>query len=294
MTMSDDQTITYRGIDIGELSLQQQDVRITFADGSEIAQPLQALQLDLSDELRAIIDAYLAQGPMPPAPPAPPAASPPSPPAAPPPPDPPTPPAPPIPPPVSSGAGLGMHVAALGMAVTYGDDAQNTQPRADGRVIKSWVFDFGDGSPPTDPIAAPILGGSATPVRQHLYDQPGTYAVAGTATFDDGTTATQTTSVAVNAGPSWYEVLEMGVTGHFDANAFISSLARDNGFGGVEGTYFIETEFGDGASGLGWNFGHTYAAAGTYTITWRTHYASSRIDTATATITVPKPWVPNR
>lgn len=128
----------------------------------------------------------------------------------------------------------------------------------DGGAIQSWNWDFGDGS----------VGAGATPT--HIYLAAGTYAVQLTVTDDEGqvspvamTTVTvdaRPVNQAPTADPNGPYTAFAGDTVNFDGSG--SSDPED-----ANAALGFAWDFGDGNVGAGENPTHSYAAAGTYTVT---------------------------
>ncbi len=119
---------------------------------------------------------------------------------------------------------------------------------SDGEIV-SYGWDFGD-------------GGTAEGVEaEHTYDEAGTYQVSLTVTDDEGATDITTQEVTVvfeNESPMADFIFDStGLDASFDATG---SSDPD----GVIVAY--QWDFGDGESGTGDTVEHTYAEAGTYTV----------------------------
>ena len=115
--------------------------------------------------------------------------------------------------------------------------------------IASYSWNFGDGTTGT--------GKSAS----HSYGATGTYTVTLTVTDDLGATASQSVSVTVVSGnvapTAAFTQSTSGLVASFDASGSSDSdgsIAR------------YSWNFGDGTTGTGKSTNHTYAAAGTYTV----------------------------
>lgn len=132
--------------------------------------------------------------------------------------------------------------AAQYLPLTVGAPALET--RTD---ISELFWDFGDGTSAQGPEAV------------HTYAERGTYTVVLTATFADGTTASDSVEVVVaeNMPPvASVEVEGDGATRSFDASASYDPE-------GAPLTY--AWDFGDGNRGEGAQPSHTYESPGTYT-----------------------------
>ena len=116
--------------------------------------------------------------------------------------------------------------------------------------IASYQWDFGDG--------ATGSGKSAS----HSYAAAGTYSVTLTVTDDQGATASKSASVSVvtpNVAPTAaFSHTAKELVASFDASA-------SNDSDGSIASY--SWNFGDGATGSGKSASHSYAAAGTYSVT---------------------------
>ncbi|OLT16609.1 hypothetical protein BJF80_04410 [Serinicoccus sp. CUA-874] len=119
---------------------------------------------------------------------------------------------------------------------------------SDGDIV-SYEWDFGD-------------GGSATGVTaEHTYAEGGTYTVTLTVTDDDGDTGTATEEVSVEAA-------NVSPSASFTANSSGLDLGVDaSGSSDPDGEVVsYEWDFGDGGSDTGVTAEHTYAEAGTFTV----------------------------
>lgn len=128
------------------------------------------------------------------------------------------------------------------------DAATSSDP--DGTIV-SYEWDFGDGA----------TGSGVT--ASHTFAAAGTYTVELTVTDDDGATATGSQEVVVPDVP-----VNGTPTAAFDATTSPLQVDVDaSGSSDPDGTIVSYAwDFGDGATGSGVTASHTYAAAGTYTV----------------------------
>lgn len=121
---------------------------------------------------------------------------------------------------------------------------------ADG-TIAGYEWDFGDGETGT--------GAAVT----HVYDAAGTYSVELTVTDDDGAASTETKTITTIAAPNQAPVAAFAAAKDLLVASFDAGGSSD-----PDGTIASYAwAFGDGASGTGVAVQHTYAAAGTYSVT---------------------------
>ena len=121
---------------------------------------------------------------------------------------------------------------------------------SDGSVV-GYAWAFGDG------------GTSTEPTPTHAYAVPGTYEVTLVVTDDEGATGTVSQDVQVDLTPN------VAPTAAFTSSVAELTVSVDGSSstdsdGAVAGYAW---DFGDGASDTGATTSHTYAAAGTYTVT---------------------------
>lgn len=135
---------------------------------------------------------------------------------------------------------------------------------SDGTIV-AWSWNFGDGS------------SASTPSPSHRYIAGGTYPVTLTVTDNNGGTATASSNVLVIA-PNAAPRADFGFTCNGLACSFTDNSSD------IDGVIASRTwDFGDGASAVSSNPGHTYAADGTYT----TRLTVVDNDGATATVSSP-------
>ena len=134
---------------------------------------------------------------------------------------------------------------------TVNFNASSSRP-APGRVIRSYDWDFGDGS---------TASGATV---QHAYTSAGTYAVLLTVTDDAGRVATATSSVSVATG---------NPTADFTFSPGSPTTAQTVQFNGgssvaANGRQIVTYawDFGDGATANGVTASHRFLVVGTYTV----------------------------
>lgn len=148
----------------------------------------------------------------------------------------------------------------------------------------TYAWNFGDGA----------LGSGLTPT--HSYSAAGHYAATLTVTDADGLTGTIQAGVTVLAAPATLPTVNAGgpYTGttaaaiSFDGTGTFDPSQQSQGAIGLT----LVWGFGDGASGYGATPVHTYAAAGTYTVTLTATTASGGTASGTATVTITQGTVP--
>ncbi|MFN8024221.1 MAG: PKD domain-containing protein [Acidimicrobiales bacterium] len=147
----------------------------------------------------------------------------------------------------------------------------STSTDTDGTIV-SYVWDFGDGS----------VGNGVTASR--TYAAAGTYTVKLTVTDNKGATASSTQQVIVPAVP-----VNQPPTAAFTATTSPLAVAVDGSAStdpdGTIATY--AWDFGDGTTGTGATATHTYAAAGTYTVSLTVADNLGAANTATQQVVVP-------
>jgi PKD repeat protein len=142
-----------------------------------------------------------------------------------------------------------------------------------GRVIRSYSWDFGDGTPKTSGVTT-----------SHAYSTAGTYTVVLVVTDDAGHIGTATQSVTVSNGNPTAQITvspPSGLTGQ--AISFIGSQSV-----AAPGRTIVNYSwnFGDGSTGSGATTSHPYAAPGTYTVTLIVTDDQGKQGIATATVTI--------
>jgi PKD repeat protein len=147
---------------------------------------------------------------------------------------------------------------------------------ADGTVV-SYAWDFGDGT----------TGSGAT--VSHTYVSAGTYTVKLTVTDDGGATGTTTTTVSVAPPANVPPTAAFTPTTNALALAVDASASNDPDGSVVSYAW----DFGDNAKASGKTATHSYAAAGTYTVTLTVTDNQGATGTTTQSVTVQKaPNVP--
>jgi parallel beta-helix repeat protein len=146
--------------------------------------------------------------------------------------------------------------------------------------IASYRFDFGDGSP--------AVGPQASATAAHTYTAPGTYTLAVTVTDTAGLSDTETRLVTVRDDPPAAALTVTPNAGmeplwvRADASASTDADATP-----IESYRF---DFGDGSPAVGPQAGptagHTYAVAGTYTVTVTVTDTAGLTGTHTAQVVV--------
>jgi PKD repeat protein len=138
----------------------------------------------------------------------------------------------------------------------------------DGALI-AYFWDFGDGS-------------NATGVNvTHRYTKNGIFVVTVTVTDNDGATSSDTCTITVNTPP----VADAGP----DHVCLVGDVVYFNGSGSYDPDGEILTyqwNFGDGVNATGSTVTHSYADAGTYTVTLTVTDNLGSLDGATCTVTV--------
>ncbi|EDM68710.1 putative surface layer protein [Moritella sp. PE36] len=129
-------------------------------------------------------------------------------------------------------------------------DLTDTSIDTDGNVT-AWSWDFGDGS------------SSALQHPNHTYATEGTYTVNLTVTDDDGSTNSVSHSVTVSTAPPVNQTPTAAFTSACtNLNCELIDISTDND-GSITAWNW---DFGDGSSSTLQNPNHSYATAGTYTV----------------------------
>ncbi|MHB1491643.1 MAG: PKD domain-containing protein, partial [Cellulomonas sp.] len=140
-------------------------------------------------------------------------------------------------------------------------------------TVQTYVWDFGDGQTAVGPTAG------------HTYTNPGSYTILLTVTDDRGGTATAERVITVtNAAP----------TAAFTTSSQFLTLSVD-GSGSLDpdGTVAAyEWDFGDGATATVPVTQHTYASAGTYTVTLTVTDNDGAVGTMSQTVAVAQNQAP--
>jgi PKD repeat protein len=148
----------------------------------------------------------------------------------------------------------------------------STSRPAPGRTIRSYDWDFGDGTTGSGPSV------------QHAYAAAGTYTVVLTVTDDAGRIGTATTSVAVGTGNPTADFTfspaspTVGSAVNFDAGGSQPATGRT--------IVSYSWSFGDGTTGSGVTTSKVYGAAGTYTVRLTVTDDQGKTSFITRTITV--------
>lgn len=119
----------------------------------------------------------------------------------------------------------------------------------DGAIL-TYTWEFGDGSLGSGELAA------------HRYGAPGIYTVILTVTDEDSLTSSSTTTIQVVSRPT--ASFAVAPSGPVAGQPATFSAAGSSDLAGIVS---FTWSFGDGYYGSGWQASHTYAQAGTYTVT---------------------------
>lgn len=144
---------------------------------------------------------------------------------------------------------------------------------AAGRVIRSYSWDFGDGTPRKSGVTT-----------SHAFTTAGTFTIVLVVTDDAGRVGTSTQSVSVGNGNPTAQITvspPSGLTGQ--SISFIGSQSV-----AAPGRTIVNYSwnFGDGSTGSGATTSHPYAAPGTYTVTLIVTDDQGKQGIATATVTI--------
>ncbi|WP_426702187.1 PKD domain-containing protein [Rhodanobacter sp. Col0626] len=157
--------------------------------------------------------------------------------------------------------------AANGLTASFTNSSTDT-----GGKITAYAWTFGDSS--TSSVASP----------SHTYVKPGTYTVTLKVTDDSGATDTKTQSVTVSddtTPPVGTPVANFTSS----VNGLIASFTNSStDTGGTISAY--AWSFGDGGTSAVANPSHTYAAAGTYTVSLKVTDNTGATNTKTQQVTV--------
>ena len=146
----------------------------------------------------------------------------------------------------------GPYNADVGVSITFDGSGSSD----DGTIVE-YAWDFGDGT---------AMGMGVNPV--HTYGAAGTYTVTLTVTDDGGLTDSAVTTATITEAPPPNQAPTANANGPYNAqvgDVINFSAAGSSDPDGTIVTY--DWDFGDGSSGVGANPTHSYAAAGTYTVT---------------------------
>ena len=154
----------------------------------------------------------------------------------------------------------------------------NDMSMAQGSVITSWLWDFGDGN--TQLVTAP-----GNPDVTHVYANAGVYNVTLTVTNNEGCDASTSMNVSIAIGPTAEFIFE---TGCLSSPVVFTDLTTTNG-----GPAIVQWSwnFGDPASGISntsdlQNPVHIFNVAGTYDVLLTSTSASGCQDTIHHDVTV--------
>ncbi len=146
-------------------------------------------------------------------------------------------------------------------------------------TIAATSINFGDGS-------GAVSAASAT----HIYSTPGTYTVTATVTDNSGASSSKSATVTVTAAnkPPVAAISATPSSAYGPASVSVSAAGSSDPDGTIAGTVL---DFGDGTSASAITAAHTYAAAGTYTLTATVTDNQGASSSASTTITVKAPEV---
>ncbi len=150
-------------------------------------------------------------------------------------------------PPVADAGGT--YTGTVNVAVQF-DGSGSSDP--DG-MIMSYAWDFGDGG----------TGAGINPM--HTYTAAGSYTVVLTVTDNDNLTGTASAAVTISAGN---QPPTANAGGPYSGTAGVAVQFDGSGSSDPDGTIASYAwDFGDGNTGMGERPTHTYAVAGSYTVT---------------------------
>ncbi|AMM21989.1 hypothetical protein AX769_19865 [Frondihabitans sp. PAMC 28766] len=142
-------------------------------------------------------------------------------------------------------------------------------------TITSYAWDYGDGTTGT--------GVTST----HAYTAAGTYTVKLTLTDSNGSTASSSAQVSVTKAlvppTASFTATQTNLAAAFDATGSSDTNGTITGYA---------WDFGDGTTGTGATPGHTYVAAGTYTVKLTVTDSNKLTGTASQSVTVAAASVP--
>ena len=167
----------------------------------------------------------------------------------------------------------GPYTGTVNVAVQF-DGSGSSDP--DG-MIMSYAWDFGDGS----------TGAGINPM--HTYTAAGSYTVVLTVTDNDNLTGTASAAVTISAGN---QPPTANAGGPYSGTAGVAVQFDGSGSSDPDGTIAgYAWDFGDGNTGMGERPTHTYAVAGSYTVTLTVtdNDALVDMDQTTASIAPPAP-----
>jgi len=166
----------------------------------------------------------------------------------------------------------GPYSALIGATVNFSSSGSSD---SDG-TIAAYLWDFGDGNSSTQ----------ANP--SHLYSATGSYTVSLTVTDNDGATGNDTSSATISSQPGGNQAPIANANGPYSGSAGVALSFSSAGSSDADGTIVAyDWSFGDGASSTAENPSHTYASAGSYSVslTVTDNGGATDSDLTTATIT---------
>ncbi len=145
----------------------------------------------------------------------------------------------------------GPYTALTGEAIAFSSAGSSD---SDG-TIASAHWDFGDGSSST----------SANPA--HSYASAGSYTATLSVTDDDGATGSDTATVTINTQPAGNQPPVANANGPYSGSAGVAISFSSSGSSDSDGSIVgFSWSFGDGTGSSQANPIHTYAAAGSYSV----------------------------